>query len=231
MGFLNSLQNAGTKTKLNGEILLLDRELVARKKLFGIELFDLIDDLDAKSKDSLLKTPALFKGIEKQIQEPLDKCRADVHVSAGEKAEKESKLATVEVRKERDTKGGIGAWVSDSGTQGQLNVQITMLDRTMKQRKEQFGIEIWDIIAQPSGLTDNVNSEMKKKKGGLGAVTGVIGGLGKGVKSTVENGLGKLSSDERAVQQCIEKAKEDIGFIERSKERKQSIIDGLGKSS
>lgn len=35
--------------------------------------------------------------------------------------------------------------------------------------------------------------------------------------------LGKTLQDEQAIQECVDKAKEDIGYLQRSKDRKQSI--------
>jgi hypothetical protein len=228
MGLMDSIQNAGQRAKLNGEILLLDRDMTARKKLFGVEIYDIIDAIEKKNKTSILTTPALFKGIEAQISTPLQGCRKEIGLLEGDKAGKESELAMLEVKRERDTKGNIGTWVSRSSTDAKLTVEIAYLERQIKQRKEQFGIEIWEIIAQPTSIVGNVTAETQNKSA-LGKVTGALGGITKGVASNISSGLGKLSPDERAVQECVNKAKEDVGFMERSKDRKLDIIKNLVK--
>jgi hypothetical protein len=228
MGLMENVQNAGQRAKLNGEMLLIDRDIVARKKEFGVELYDLIDIIERKSKTSMLSTPSLFKGIESQIQEYLEVCRKEVGDFEDSKSAKELEQTQLEVKRERETKATIGKWMSRTGTDAKLTVEITMLERQIKQRKEKFGVDIWDIVAQPSSIVENVNIEAKKKSG-LGKVTGALTGLTKGVTSSVANGLGKLSSDERTIQVCVEKAREDVDLFERSKARKLGILASLAK--
>ena len=228
MGLMDSLQNAGQRAKLNGEVLLLDRDITARKKVFGVEIYDIINAIEKKNKTAILTTPALFKGIEAQIGTPLEACRREIGLWEGDIAGKESELAVLEVKRERDTKGNFGTWVSRSSTDAKLTVEIALLERQIKQRKEQFGIEIWDIISQPTSIVANVTAETQSKSA-LGKVTGALGGITKGVASNISSGLGKLSADERAVQECVNKAKEDVGFMERSKDRKLDIIKNLAK--
>jgi hypothetical protein len=228
MGLLENVQNAGQRAKLNGEILLIDRDIVARKKEFGLELYDLIDTVERKNKTALLSTPSLFKGIESQIQDFLEVCRKEVSELDDSKSGKELEQTQLEVKRERETNATIGKWMSRTGTDAKLTMEIAMLERQIKQRKEKFGLDIWDVVAQPSSIVENVNMETKNKSG-LGKVTGALSGLTKGVTSTVASGLGKFSSDERAVQVCVEKAREDIDLLERSKSRKLDIIASLAK--
>jgi hypothetical protein len=226
MGFMDSVQNAGLRARLNGEILLIDRDLVARKKLFGVEIYDAIDVIEKKNKTAILSTPNLFKGIEAQIKEPLELCRNEIRLMEGDKASKESEQTHLEVKRERDTKSNIGTWVSRSSADAKLTVEIALLERQIKIRKEKFGLDIWDIVAHPTSLVENITTETKKEAG-LGKVTGAMGGLAKGVTSKIAVGLGKLSSDERTIQDIVEKAKEDVIFLERSKSRKHDIIGNL----
>lgn len=219
-----SVQNAAQRTKLQGEVALLEREATARKKLFGIELYDMLQRLDKKNRGDVLHFPS--GSIEKSIKEPLEECSKDVLLLEGELAEKETELESLEVRRERDTTGGIGKWVSNTSTEGSLNVRMKLLERKIKIRKEDFGVQIWDAVS--SGVvvknsSSDVDNNKKKKKGGLGKVRGAIGG----VVNVATNSLGKLSADNRAIEQCLEKAKEDVQYIEESIRRKHSIMEGL----
>lgn len=74
MGFLDSVKKAGTKTKLQGEIVLLDREIAAAKRAFGVTLYDLLaKGVEGNTTPALLtKQPdvaSIFEGFYKEIQQ------------------------------------------------------------------------------------------------------------------------------------------------------------------
>lgn len=233
MQWITSAKKAATKAKINGEISLLDREIVARKKAFGIELYDLIAGKESKERNAILHTPALFKPVESEIKEPLESCRAEVEEKLADKHAKENELLLLEVRIENEmpaysaseTVTKAGKWVSNSGAQAKLQYEIMMLDREIKLRKEQFGLEVWDTVFEHVSMTKMVARE--SKKGGIKAVTGTLGGIGKSVKSSISSNLGKLSKDEQAIEECLEKAKKDVMYIEGNKKRKEREIASL----
>lgn len=233
MQWIASAKKAATKAKINGEILLLDREIVARKKAFGVELYDLIAGKESKEKHSILRTPALFKPVESEIKEPLESCRAEVEEKLADKHAKENELLLLEVRLENEmpattaseTVAKAGKWVSSSGATAKLELEIMMLDREIKQRKEQFGLEVWDTVFEHLSMTKIVARE--SKKGGIKAMTGTIGGIGKSVKSSISSNLGKLSKDEQALEECLERAQRDVMHIEGNKKKKEREIASL----
>ena len=55
MGFMDSLGNAGRRAQLTAEVTMVNRDLVARKKQLGVDLFDLIEK-QSKNK-GILSTP------------------------------------------------------------------------------------------------------------------------------------------------------------------------------
>uniref|UniRef100_A0A7S1Y555 Uncharacterized protein n=2 Tax=Grammatophora oceanica TaxID=210454 RepID=A0A7S1Y555_9STRA len=234
MGFLSGVQNAATKAKLQGEIALVDREMTVRKKEFGIELYDLIAAQSKKNSMNIISTPSIFKGVEQQIKEPLEKVRADMAVLEGDLAAKENEAMLLEVKREKtkpaytaaDKAKGVGTWMSNTGSEAKLQYQVTMAKREIKIRKEQFGLEIWDIIAEDLSITTVLQTETKK--GGLKAVTGALGGIGKGVTSGITSGLGKLSKDEQLIKECVDKARKDVDFLDSKKRRKLREIESLG---
>ena len=57
MGFLDSVKKSATKTKIQGEIVLLDREIASIQRAFGVTLFDLL----AASVETGNTTPVLLK--------------------------------------------------------------------------------------------------------------------------------------------------------------------------
>jgi hypothetical protein len=233
MQWITSAKKAATRAKINGEILLLDRDIVARKKAFGVELYDLIAGKESKEKNSILRTPALFKPVESEIKEPLESCRAEVEEKLSDKHTKENEILLLEVRMENampaytasETITKAGKWVSNSGAEAKLQCEIMMLDREIKLRKEQFGLEVWDAVFENLSMTKMLARETKK--GGIKAVTGTIGGIGKSVKSSISSNLGKLSKDEQAIEECLEKAKKDVMYIEGKKKQKEREIASL----
>ena len=72
----DNVKKSGQKTKIRGEMMLLEREANGRKKLFGIELYDLITN----DKNKLLGVSAgtVFKGKIEQLKEPFERAKDDI---------------------------------------------------------------------------------------------------------------------------------------------------------
>mmetsp|Transcript_19005 Transcript_19005/g.28680 ORF Transcript_19005/g.28680 Transcript_19005/m.28680 type:complete len:232 (+) Transcript_19005:125-820(+) len=227
MGLLDGISNAGQKVKLQGEIVLLNREIDARKKLFGIELWDLLVESEKQENRSgvIFKMPAIFKDVEMKLKEPIEECRKDMAFMEGQLAENNDKLTRLEAHRERETNATIGTFMKNTGSDANLKIRIAKLERDMKLRKEKFGMDVWNLVATESAPT--TKEDNKNKGSGLGAVTGAIGGLGKGVVGGVTSTLGKLSKQETLMQDCVKKAKDDVAYLERSKARKQSLVSAI----
>ena len=58
MGFFDSVKKSATKTKIQGEIVLLDREIGSIQRAFGVTLYDLLSAAVDGNNNS---TPALLK--------------------------------------------------------------------------------------------------------------------------------------------------------------------------
>merc|ERR1712046_263959 len=102
-----------------------------------------------------------------------------------------------------------GTAVVDSGKQAKLYAEITMLDRKIKQRKESFGVEVFDILIN---TTTNY------------AVSGESEGAG--FRSSVANKVGQIagSNKEKDLEALMEKAKADVTAIRLKKEAKQRQV-------
>mmetsp|Transcript_100906 Transcript_100906/g.151206 ORF Transcript_100906/g.151206 Transcript_100906/m.151206 type:complete len:232 (-) Transcript_100906:288-983(-) len=229
MGFFDSIGNAATKAKLSAEIALIDRELNTRKKAFGVELYDVIDKQQKRNEGAILETPGLFKTIENEIKGPLEKCSKEMHILELEKRNMANELELMEAKRMNAAEaGGLGKTMADTAKGAELNVKMAYLDREMLIKKEQFGLEVWDNVSGVQWLHEAVVNETKNKSG-LGIVTGAVGGLAKGVKGTVTKTLGKVSGDERAIEGCVNKAKQEVKVLEDKKKSKQTeinVIDG-----
>jgi predicted nucleic acid-binding Zn-ribbon protein len=211
MSMWDKMKKSGQKTKLRGNIALLDREATARKKVFGIDLYDMMTN----DKNKLLGVTAgtLFKGQQTELKEPFEKARDDISGIQAQKDIKQKDLDVLEVKgagtlpdttiNQKMTKAGRAISNASNGTK--LQAQIALLDREMKIRKELFGVEVYDLSKA---------SEEKDSKGGI--------------RASISNTLSSLSKQEKDIQECIDKAKKEVGAIEgriKSKQTEIGILD------
>ena len=204
------MKNTGLKTKIHGEIALLEREATSRKKKFGVDLFDVL----TQDKQKLLGVAAgtLFQGKQVDLKEPFDKARDDIAGIQAKKDIKQKDLDVLEVKGSHtlpdstmnDKVKKAGKAVADAGTSAKLKTEMALLDRDMKIRKEQFGLEVFELVKA---------SDSKEKQGISGAV---------------QNALSNMSQQEKDIQACIDEAKADIALIEgkiESKRREIKMLD------
>uniref|UniRef100_A0A6T6HF09 Tubulin-specific chaperone A n=1 Tax=Craspedostauros australis TaxID=1486917 RepID=A0A6T6HF09_9STRA len=90
--------DAGAKTMLKTDIMFLDRDIKARKQQFGIEIYDLMADLE--SNDAM---PTEEK--EAKIRQSFDAARKDIAVIQAKKECKKEEVAVLDSAAE----GGAGA--------------------------------------------------------------------------------------------------------------------------
>jgi hypothetical protein len=225
MGILETIGNGAKRTQLRAEVALIEREMTARKKAFGVELYDVIIFQTKRDKNSLLKTPGIVKVIENTIQGPLSECSTDVVVLETERGQLEDEAEIIEAKGDRDVNGGIGKRLSNGAREGQIAVKISLLNRDIRIRKEKFGLEVWDTVSESqwSNPAAALKSEAPKLKG----IVGAFGGIARGVQGSVGKTLGKVSGDARTVEECLNKAKADIASMERRKQIKLTEISHL----
>jgi len=224
-GFFGKIKNTGIKAKLQGECTMIDREMKARKFKFGVELYDLLREqetsaggnvmstLGIKAPKGVPATPGSFKG---RIQEHWDKVREDISELERKQEAMRVEKTHEEVRRERGVPAisakekiaNAGGALQSHGKETKLMAQIALIDRDIKKRKEQFGVDVYMKAV-----------EIIDKKGNSG--------LKSGVKNVMRGGLMKVSEHEQKIQRCVENAARDVGTMERSKETRLKEIDAL----
>ena len=225
--FLTLAQKTLRKLQLKVEIVLLDRDITNRQRKFGIELYDLIekqrralhtqlekdygtitdDDDDDKLKkaiavDDITQTLKLFQIIENEIKIPLEVTRKEIN--------------------------------------NMLESSVKFPPLLIQRRKEEFGITIWPIICEETlwihetlekdlllKNKDHANANNDNTTIVSNFMNVAIKAIEKGTKSTLKKVVGKLSSEEREVEACVDKAKSDIKVIENQKVEKQDEINSL----
>lgn len=170
MGFLDSVKKAGTKTKLQGEIALLDREIASIKRAFGVTLFDLLKTaIDGNSTPALLnKEPDVATSFElfyKEVQQ------VQMEIDAKTK-EKDSYEAKHDTRLPATTTGekvqNFGKFVGEQSHATKLKAEIALKERAIHQKKEAFGLDVFDKIVlendagKMSGLKAVMSGQIEK---------------------------------------------------------------------
>jgi hypothetical protein len=195
MSFWDKIKKNGQKTKLRGEIALAERQINGQKKKFGIELYDLVTN----DKQKLLSVAAgtAFKGQQDSMKDPFERARDDIAGIQVRKDIKQKDLDVLEVKGAHtlpDATMGqkaskAGRAISEAGTGTKLRAEMALLDREMKIRKEQFGIEVFDLSV--------ASDEGDSKKG-----------IAKRVSAAME------SETEKVIQACIDQSKKEVASIQ-----------------
>jgi len=213
MGIWGNVKNAAEKTKLRGDIALKQRRIMARKKKFGVEFYDILTNDKQKLLGVSAGTLSVFKkgGQNDELRVAFEKVREDIRGKQARQQELQNRLDIMEVKGSHTMPDGTigqkvsktGKMFSNAGTGTKIRAQMTLIDREIKIRKEEFGVEVYDL-AKPS--------DDKLKKGLKGAISKAVAGL---------------SDQEKEIQKAVDTAKKDVEAIEgevKSLERQKNFL-------
>ena len=217
MAFFQKIKSAGLQTKLKGELALIDRESRLNQQAFGVELYDLLDQLSNKNQpmSSLLGTQS------QQIKQIYDACVLDIRLLQDERDAKEQEVEHLQANRDRappvysnrEKLARAGDWVASNSKETKIKGEMVLLDRKIKQAKEKFGVDVFQyVVMQQGGGAD----DQKKKKGLLG-----------GVKAGITNSVSKLSPAETKIQECIQRVQATNKQIQSRRDRKEREIQRL----
>lgn len=207
-GWWDKVKKSTQKTKLRADIALAERESRSRQKKLGVDLYDVLTN----DKQKLLGVSAgtLFKGKQDDLLKmALERARDDIAGKLARKEELQRKRDVLEVKGAHtmpDTTIGekaskAGKAVTDAGTDTKLRAQQALLDREIKIRKEEFGLEIFHAV-KPSEQKD------------------------RGIKGAISNAIS--NDHEKDIQSVIDLAKKDVDAIDRkiqSLNRQMHMVD------
>jgi hypothetical protein len=221
MGIFDNIRKSAVKTKLQAEIALLERQITQQKAALGVELYDKMVAQQNSNKvpgvNVSIPIPSnIFPHNADAIRDQLDECRRDLQPKVNERNActiELEKLAAVRERADpkQDTMSKAGAWMSNTSKDAELRVRIKLLDREIYQRKEKFGIDVFDIVVQ------NVNDNEGKSGNALTAGIGKIGQL-----------AGVSNKAEKEIQDCIQMAARQVAVLCQqieSKKREIAAVD------
>ena len=215
MGWWGNVKNAAEKTKLRGDIALTQRGITARKKKFGEDFYDVLTNDKQKLLGVSAGTLSVFKkGSQKddELRNAFERVRDAIRGIQARKDELQKRLDVMEVKGSHtmpdETMGQkmskTGKMFSDAGTGTKIRAQMTLIDREMKIRKEEFGVEVYDLA----------KTTVDKEK--------------KGLKGAISKAMTGLSEQEKEIQTVVDTAKKDVEGIEgrvQSLERQMTFLD------
>jgi hypothetical protein len=221
MGIFDKLKNSATKTKLQAEIALLERQIVSKKSTLGVELYDKMTAQQNSNKvpgiNVTIPVPAsLFPHNADAIRNQLDDCRRELQPKIDEKNACTIELERLTATRERvnpndGTFSKAGAWMSNTGKDAELRLRIKFIEREIYQRKEKFGVDVYDIVVE------NVSDGNKNKSGNvLAAGMGKIGQL-----------TGVTNKAEKEIHDCIQMTARQVSVLRQQIDSKQREIIAL----
>lgn len=227
MGIFDNLRNGAVKTKLQAEISLLERQIVQKKSALGVELYDKMTSQLSSNKvpgiNVAIPIPAsLFPHNSDVIRDQLDDCRRDLQPKISEMNACSIELEKLAATRERanpnqGTFTKAGAWMSNTGKDAELRVRIKLLEREIYQRKERFGVDIYDIVVE------NVQEATSTQKSG----NFIASGIGKIGQIT-----GVTNKAEKEIHNCIQLANRQVTVLRQqieSKHREIVAVDEAGR--
>lgn len=219
MGVFDNIRNGAVKTKLQAEIALLERQIVQAKSAMGVQLYDKMTAQQNSNKvpgiNVSIPLPAsLFPHNSDVIRDQLDDCRRDLQPKINEMKACSIELEKVAATRERanpnqGTFSKAGAWMSNTGKDAELRVRIKLLEREIHQRKEKFGVHVYDIVAE------NVSDADSQKRTGNVLTTGIgkIGQL-----------TGVTNKTEKEIHDCIQMATRQVTVLRQQIDSKNREI-------
>ncbi|KAL7556465.1 hypothetical protein ACA910_006178 [Epithemia clementina (nom. ined.)] len=217
MGLWDKVKAGTKKTRLQGELALLDREMTNRKYAFGVELYNLlVTDAKVYGGGVISSNSKAFQLQQTHLSEPFEACRSDIRdLEAQQQAHRNEQeiLQASRMRGEPPSTAGehlakAGQWVSTNAVETKLEAQIKLLDRDIRRRKEMFGVQAYDSYLA-LGL-----AEPQAQQGG-------------GMRERLSARMSQYSPKEKRIQECLDRTKNAMGLLERQHAMKVKEIESL----
>lgn len=241
MSLLDKAKNAAQTTKLKGEIALLDRDVKAKKQKFGVELSDLLWDVQAKQ--NAIGGVGNSKYL-KSLQPQWDVARKDLQEIRQKQEDIKAKMAADKQRDDSAKKPSVMDQAKAAGTEAKRRTQLQLLERELQGRKEQFGIDVYDVAVKVYGsttsaaagsattLTDSKNQASASVTNALDStkkLSFIEKQFAKAAINQISSQLNKLTVTDQDVAKCIGTAKEKVEAIQARIDAKRAEMENLKK--
>ena len=165
MGFMDNVKKAAAKTKLQGEVLLIDREIASTKQKHGVLIYDALFQRHHAEGE---KTPLPVEGLEAAFVAAME----DMADLQSKKLEKDHAIDALEEKQHAATKAAAetdqaegapattatshatagerakkaGKTIQNAGASTKLKAEMAYYSREMRVRKEIFGVQVFDDL-------------------------------------------------------------------------------------
>ena len=144
---------AAHKTKLRTDMMMIDREISNRKKLFGVQMYDHVSPL-SQSADFYAASDDLTN----IVRPPLITAQKEIQALAAKRVQLKESLAAAEAKRagafptKAETYGGklknFGkAGVMHSG-ETKIKAELAVVDRKIKGHKQTFGLTLFETLSE-----------------------------------------------------------------------------------
>eukprot|EP00551_Chaetoceros_affinis_P000767 CAMPEP_0203658390 /NCGR_PEP_ID=MMETSP0088-20131115/48061_1 /ASSEMBLY_ACC=CAM_ASM_001087 /TAXON_ID=426623 /ORGANISM="Chaetoceros affinis, Strain CCMP159" /LENGTH=218 /DNA_ID=CAMNT_0050520041 /DNA_START=184 /DNA_END=840 /DNA_ORIENTATION=+ len=201
---LNAGKTAGKKAKMRAELVLLDRKIPARKKAFGIELYDKLNAMTCNqdfysTNDQTISTlrPHLL-ATDREIRALSNKkleAKGSLDIAVARRAEAFPAKASNWKEKAANAATATGMM----GNETKIKTRMALVQSQMNIIKEKFGMQVYDVLEELFGVL--------------------------GTEQIPEHSA--TDKDVNAVKAVFRQCKGDIEEILRTKKEKLEQIDAL----
>jgi hypothetical protein len=144
---------AARKTKLHGDMMMIDRSIQNRKKAFGVSMYDHVSPL-SQSADFYAATDDLTS----MLRPALINAQKEIQALASKRVQLKESLATAEAKRagafptKAETVGqkfmNFGKASVMQGGETKIKTELAMVDRQIKGYKQSFGLELYATLSE-----------------------------------------------------------------------------------
>lgn len=175
MGFWDSAKKKAQQAKLQGQILLLERQMTALQHQLGVDIFSLVfgfahaqasPGADSAHHDNLMESvqglSVIFMAAFEDVSDLVDK-----RAAADEGRDRIEANQEAERNAERSTAAAASSWMGAAASKAKLSAEIAYYDREILVRKQIFGLQVAEelnlVNASLTELPDNELTKLLQK--------------------------------------------------------------------
>lgn len=188
MGFMDNLKKTAVVTKLQGELLLIDREIKTCKENQGVAIYDILAKrqnsvVGSEQDDESQKNPLPLDGLEAAFIATT----TDVHEWNHKRNQVMDQIEVLEATKTSRSAGTtagekasyMGSVLKDSAQTAKLKTELAYYEREIKLRQGIFGVQVFDELklmeqnngdAFPEDDANNVGAILNQARAAMQAV-------------------------------------------------------------
>jgi hypothetical protein len=201
---LNASKVAGKKAKIRAELALLDRKIPARKRIFGIELYDELSamtcsqDFYSTTEETISIVRPHLLGTDREIRALSNKAlqaKGDLDIAVARRAE----AFPVKATNWKEKAANAATATTMRGNETKFKTRMVLVNKQMNSIKEKFGIEIYPLLEERFSVTGTQQLPVHSP----------------------------TDKDVNTIRFIFQKCKTDIEEVERTKKQKREQVESM----